>query len=276
MSCPASAPLGVKPIHAFALHPQLVVAAHGDSDAGRVRRMNEDNFAALPHLGLFMVADGMGGAAAGEVASRIAVKEVHRAVDDGETTWPDDSTVVSPESGARRMLAGLHRANRCIHQRGEADPTKRGMGTTFAGLLLLKRCALVAHVGDSRVYRMRAGELDQLTLDHSLVNLLITHGLLTREEAATSTQRHVLTRAVGTQEALEVDTMIIDLRAGDTFLLCSDGLHGAVTREEIAAVLRAEPDPRLAVEALIGAANVHGGPDNVTAVVARIEGAGGF
>jgi protein phosphatase len=247
------------------------VAAHGGSHVGRVRRENEDSYASLAHLGLFMVADGMGGAAAGEVASLITVKEVQRAVDDGDTTWPDDSTVVSPESGARRMISGLHRANRSIRMRGEVEPDKRGMGTTFAGLLLLKRCALVAHVGDSRVYRLRDGELTQLTSDHSLVNLLVSHGLLAHEDAATSSQRHVITRAVGVHETLEVDTKIIDLRAGDTFLLCSDGLHGEVPREVIHAVLRRERDPRAAVERLIGAANDHGGADNVSAVVARID-----
>jgi protein phosphatase len=271
VSCSASAPLDVRPVHALALHPQLVVVAHGGSDVGKVRRENEDNYAALAHLGLFVVADGMGGAAAGEVASRITVKEVQRAVDDGETTWPDDSTVVSPESGARRMLAGLHRANRTIRLRGELDPDKRGMGTTFAGLLLLKRCALVAHVGDSRVYRLRDGELTQLTQDHSLVNLLVAHGLLAHEEAATSRQRHVITRAVGVHETLEVETKIIDLRAGDTFLVCSDGLHGEVPRELIEAILKREKDPRRAVEKLIAAANDMGGADNVTAIVARIE-----
>src|SRR5262249_15674511 len=142
------------------------IVAYGESDVGRARDKNEDSFAVLPTLGLFVVADGMGGAAAGEVASRTLVQEVRKAVEDCETTWTMDTAVSSPESSTRRLMAGVQRANRRIHTMAQKDPRKKGMGTTFAGVLLLYKCAMIAHVGDSRVYRLRDGSLEQLTHDH--------------------------------------------------------------------------------------------------------------
>lgn len=247
------------------------LAFFGDSDIGRVRRGNEDAFSVRADLGLFMVADGMGGAAAGEVASRMLMKEVERAVDDGVTSWPADTGASTPESGARRMLAGVHRANQRIFRLAERRPRMKGMGTTFVGLLLQKRCALVAHVGDSRVYRLRDGVLTALTDDHSLVHEMVTRGFMTPEEAAVSPRRHVITRAVGVHEAVRIDTRIIDLREGDVFLLCSDGLHGEISDDDIRAILSRVEDPEGAVAALITRANGHGGADNITAVVVRIE-----
>jgi serine/threonine protein phosphatase PrpC len=142
-------------------------AAYGETDRGRVRETNEDAFAVAPHLGLFMVADGMGGAAAGEVASRIVIEQVEQAVQDGETTWTSDGSISGPESGPRRFIAGIHRANRQIHKQAREDRRKRGMGTTFVGVLLLPRCAVIAHVGDSRAYRLRDGELTRMTTSSS-------------------------------------------------------------------------------------------------------------
>jgi len=252
---------------------KLLATAHGETDCGAVRESNEDAFAVAAHLGLFMVADGMGGEAAGDVASRTAIEQVLRAVEDGETTWPIDTGIHSPESGPRRFLAGIHRANRTIHRRAHEDRSLRGMGTTFAGLLLLERSAVIAHVGDSRVYRMRDGELERLTHDHSLVNHLIDRGYLRPDEAAGHPKRNVITRAIGTREAVEIDTRIADLRAGDTFLLCSDGLHGELDDEEIATILREHADPSDAVGHLIDQAIENGGNDNVTAVLVRLDAA---
>ncbi len=155
-----------------------IPAAYGGTDTGMVRESNEDSFAVLDELGLFMVADGLGGAAAGEVASRIAIEQVQRAVEDADTTWPRDPSMHGPESAPRRFIAGIHHANRTILRQARRDHPRKGMGTTFVGLLLLERCAVVAHVGDSRVYRLRDGELERLTRDHSLVNDLVDRGHL--------------------------------------------------------------------------------------------------
>jgi serine/threonine protein phosphatase PrpC len=251
----------------------FVPAAYGATDPGRVRETNEDSFAVLPPLGLFMVADGVGGAAAGEVASRMVIERVQRAVEEGESSWPRDAPASGsgPESGPRRFLAGIHQANRSIHRHALADLRKKGMGTTFAGLLLLERCAVIAHVGDSRVYRLRDGALDRITRDHTLANHLLDRGHLTPDEAASYPRRHIITRAVGTREAVEVDTRIVDIQPGDAFLLCTDGLHGEVGDAEIAATLREGADPATIVGRLIAQANDAGGTDNVTAVLVRLE-----
>jgi len=246
-------------------------AAYGETDVGRVRERNEDTFAVLAHQGLFMVADGMGGAAGGALASRMVIERVQRAMEDAETTWPVGASAHGVESGPRRFLAGILRANREIHRLARQDIRKKGMGTTFAGLLLLARCAVVAHVGDSRVYRLREGRLERMTHDHSLVNHLMAMGCLRPEEAASHPKRNVITRAVGPCETVDVDTKIVDTRTGDAFLLCSDGLHGALDDAEIAAILREHGDLADAVGHLIDRANECGGKDNVTAVLMRLE-----
>jgi serine/threonine protein phosphatase PrpC len=246
------------------------IATWGETDTGCLRETNEDNFAALDHLGLFMVADGMGGAAGGEVASRMVIENVQRAVEDGETTFTPDTTL-SPESGPRRFIAGIHRSNRLIFRRSCQDWRTRGMGTTFVGLLLLPRCAVIAHVGDSRVYRLRAGELTLMTHDHSLANELIARGHLKPEHVATFPRRNVITRAVGTHESVDVDAKIVDVRAGDVFLLCSDGLHGELTDAEIGDILRDSARPAEAACRLVERALVNGGRDNITAVVVLLD-----
>jgi protein phosphatase len=248
------------------------VASCGETDTGCVRESNEDTFAVVDHMGLYMVADGMGGAAAGEVASRTVIEQVEKAVEDADTTWPSDATL-SPESGPRRFIAGIHRANRMIYRRAGEDWRTRGMGTTFAGLLVLPRSAVIAHVGDSRIYRLRAGKLTLMTHDHSLANHLVARGHLKPEEVAAFPRRNVITRAVGTHEAVEVDAMIVDVRPGDVFMLCSDGLHGELDDVEIASILRTRPRPRDAVARLIERANEAGGHDNVTVVVVLLEAA---
>jgi PPM family protein phosphatase len=245
--------------------------AYGETDIGRVRAHNEDSFAVVPHLGLFMVADGIGGAAAGEVASRTAVEQVQWAVEDGETTWAPDGALSGPESGPRRFIAGIHRANRAIRALARKDPAKKGMGTTFVGVLVLERCAVVAHVGDSRVYRLRDGKLERLTRDHSLANQLFDMGFLRSDEIDSFPRRNVITRAVGTHETVDVDVRIVDVRPGDAFLLCSDGLHGELDDDEIAGVLREHPTPMDAVSQLIDTANDKGSADNVTAVLVQLS-----
>jgi len=252
-------------------HLPFAPVAYGETDTGSVREHNEDSFAVVPHLGLFMVADGIGGAAAGEVASRTAIEQVQWAVEDGETTWPSDGVANGPESGPRRFIAGIHRANRAIRTLARKDPAKKGMGTTFAGVLVMDRCAVIAHVGDSRVYRLRDGKLEQMTRDHSLANHLVEMGLLDPDEVDTFPRRNVITRAVGTHESVEVDMRIVDVRSGDAFLLCSDGLTGELDDGEIGAILREHDDPITAVAHLIDTANEKGGSDNVTVVLVQLE-----
>ncbi len=249
----------------------FALASYGETDRGVLRETNEDAFAVVPHLGLFMVADGMGGAAAGEIAACTAIEQVQRAVEDGETTWPSDTSLRAPESGPRRFIAGIHRANRQIQRQAREHPGRRGMGTTFAGVMLLDRCAVIAHVGDSRVYRLRDGGLEPMTYDHSLVNELLERGYLKPEDARFYPRRNVITRAVGTHEVLEVDARIVDVRPGDAFLLCTDGLHGELEDDEIAAILRQSTLPMAAVARLIDRANQNGRGDNVTAVVVRMD-----
>jgi protein phosphatase len=230
----------------------------GRTDPGRVRRRNEDAFVIDPPL--FAVADGMGGAQAGEVASRLtaaAFREYHEA--DG---LPPDE----------RLQAIIQEANRRIYERAHADSGFSGMGTTVTAALLLGGRVTIGHVGDSRAYRIRDGALEQLTDDHSLVGDLMRSGRLTPEEADAHPQRSVITRALGTDPEVDVDTVTVDVRPGDLFLLCSDGLTTMVGDEDILGILAAAPTLDDAARELVRAANTGGGEDNVTVVLFRVEG----
>ncbi len=229
----------------------------GLSDPGRVRRRNEDSFVVAPPL--FVVADGMGGAQAGEIASRLAVtafREYHAA------------DRLEPEA---RLRAIVQEANRRIHSRASSDPRASGMGTTVTAVLTTGSRAAIAHVGDSRAYRLRDGTLEQLTEDHSLVADLVRSGRLTREEAEIHPQRSVITRALGTDAAVRVDSFSVDLRAGDVFLICSDGLTTMVGDEEVVRTLAAASGVAAAARSLVQAANEAGGEDNVTVVLFAVE-----
>lgn len=229
----------------------------GLSDPGRVRRRNEDSFVVAPPL--FVVADGMGGAQAGEIASRLAVtafREYHAA------------DRLEPEA---RLRAIVQEANRRIHSRASSDPRASGMGTTVTAVLTTGGRAAIAHVGDSRAYRLRDGTLEQLTEDHSLVADLVRSGRLTREEAEIHPQRSVITRALGTDAAVRVDSFSVDLRAGDVILLCSDGLTTMVGDEEVARTLATASGVAAAARSLVQAANEAGGEDNVTVVLFSVE-----
>jgi serine/threonine protein phosphatase PrpC len=238
----------------------LAQAAHGITHIGRVRTANEDSLAVLPHLGLFLVADGMGGAAAGEVASRTVIERVTRAFGD-----PAGGRV----AGARRLVEAVEDANRAIYEMASQDPEQAGMGSTFAGVLVLHHAAVIAHVGDSRIYRLRDRRLELLTQDHSLVNQYLQAGVLSLDRIGAFPGRNVITRAVGPCEEVDVETRKIAIEAGDVLLLCSDGLHGELEDAEIGAILRASRDPRDAAARLVERANEAGGSDNVTVVVVR-------
>jgi protein phosphatase len=225
--------------------------------AGRRRRRNEDAFVVEPPL--FAVADGMGGAQAGEVASGLAAAAFRefRAADD-----------LVPEE---RVAAIIREANRRIYERARADADVSGMGTTITAALVAGRRIYIGHVGDSRAYLMRDDSLEQLTEDHSLVADLMRSGRLTPQEAEAHPQRSVITRALGTDPEVDVDVQSLEAKPGDVVLLCSDGLTTMVDDEEILSVVRASAGLEAAARALVKAANRKGGEDNITAVLFRLD-----
>jgi protein phosphatase len=238
----------------------LIVAEHyAGSDTGRQRRANEDSL--LARSPLFVVADGMGGAQAGEVASRIAVETFQGGL---------------PESAQPELeLADLaQQANARIHELSHSNSEQAGMGTTLTAVYVGELDIAIAHVGDSRAYCLRDGELLRLTDDHSLVDELIRQGRLTPEEAVEHPQRSVITRALGPEGVVEVDTRSFRARAGDIYLICSDGLTTMLSEKEIAVLLSAHTSLRESGEALITAANAAGGRDNITVVLLRVAEAG--
>ena len=234
--------------------PVVVGRSAGLSDTGRKRRQNEDAYVCEPPL--FAIADGMGGAQAGEVASGLAA-----------AAFEEGAAAIHGEDGVATLVRA---ANARIFERAVHDPTVAGMGTTATVAVVDESAGTVtlAHVGESRAYRYRRGALEQLTTDHSLVGELVRSGRLTEDEAAVHPHRSVITRALGTDADVEVDTLTVEVVPGDLVLLCSDGLSAMVRDEEIARVLEATgAAPREAGEALIAAANAAGGEDNVTVVL---------
>ncbi len=250
----------------------MKTTSFGGTDPGKKRRNNEDSFLLRDDVGLYAVADGVGGREGGEVASRIAVEMLAEAVPDllGEEdrTPPSGlSCANDPELSALRYAITL--SNRKIHQTIDLNPGLSGMATTLTALLLKKGRAFLAHIGDSRAYLLRSGELTQLTNDHSLVAEQLRAGLLTPERARRSPNRHVITRALGIDEKASADFAAHTARKDDTFLLCTDGLTEMVDDREIGRILAAS-SPRDAARTLVDAANERGGVDNITAVVVRI------
>ncbi|MGK4004220.1 protein phosphatase 2C domain-containing protein [Sorangium sp. So ce1036] len=257
------------------MYPQLAIEAAAQSDVGRRRSRNEDSFAALPYLGLFMVADGLGGHAAGEVASRMAIEVVKSCFeedDELEETWPRGEASLRERDEVRLVLS-VRRANRAIYEASQRQEAMRGMATTFAGVLLAPGMAYIAHVGDTRVYRMRGGKLERLTQDHTLLEELLQDGDGVLEAAVALSERaDAVTRALGCDETVEIASRVEATAPGDVFLVCSDGLWGPVPEERIAGVLRGHGELSLAAGLLVDLANEHGGPDNVTCVLARLGG----
>jgi protein phosphatase len=242
--------------------------AFGLSDLGAVRTTNEDCYAVVPALGYFAVADGVGGNAAGEVASRMAIDAVRSVLEDPRVPWPEGPGAAT--TALERLAGGVEYANARVYESASGEPGRKGMGTTFTGLLLLDGRVALAHVGDSRAYLLRGRRLMQLTEDHTLVTAYLQAGILKPEDVATWPLRHVITRAVGTEEAVEVDRRMLAVEPGDTLLLASDGLHGVLGDDDIGAVLACERDLTRAAAELIDRTNDAGGPDNVTVVLVRI------
>jgi len=235
----------------------LRIAEHFEkSDTGRQRRANEDSF--FVRSPLFVVADGMGGAQAGEVASRLAAETFAAGL-------PDDGT------SEQRLERRAREANQRIHEVSQEDRALNGMGTTLTAAYLDGDELALAHVGDSRAYLLRDGELTRLTRDHTLVEELVRRGELTEEEAAEHPQRSIITRALGPEPDIDIDLHTHRVHAGDVFLLCSDGLTGMIGEDEVHAILSEAPNLRVAGRTLVDAANEAGGRDNITVVLFRLE-----
>ena len=225
------------------------------TDTGRKRRHNEDVYVVDPPI--FAIADGMGGANAGEVAAALAADALRETADGG--------------SGEKAVVTLIQEANRRVYQQATEDTAKSGMGTTMTVALLDDGRVRIGHVGDSRAYLIRDGELSQLTDDHSLVGELVRSGKLTPEDAETHPQRSVITRALGTDPDVDVDTITIETRSGDLFLLCSDGLYSMVGNDRILELVeRNRRDLDATAKALVAAANKGGGDDNITVVAFEI------
>ncbi len=236
----------------------------GATDVGRVRSNNQDQFVARDDVGLWAVADGMGGHRGGEVASEIACDTMARSFD---------------RHTIEGLVEAIEQANSAVYRAGSDDPDLTGMGTTIVALAVVEHdddeLLAIANVGDSRGYRWSEGELDQLTTDHSLVADLVREGSLSPDEAAVHPQRNILTRVLGVYDDVPVDAFAVEPRHGDRYLLCSDGLFNEVPEEGIAAVLRRLPDPADAADELVRLAREGGGRDNITVVVVDVIDDGG-
>jgi PPM family protein phosphatase len=265
------------------------VSVFGKTDLGRTREHNEDTFlvadlstgnASLqpevrnhqigPRGSLFMVADGMGGAAAGELASAMAADHIHRHM---ATAWASDNPA-SAERFAFRMREAVELANSQIYTYAREHPEVRGMGTTVTVAGIFGADLYLAQIGDSRAYLVRGDEAIQLTKDQSLMQRLVDAGELTEDEAEQSERRNIILQALGPDPRVKVDLTHQSVRRGDTLILCSDGLSGLVRREEFATLAQQYKDPPTLCAALIDLANARGGPDNITVVTARFEGDG--
>lgn len=242
------------------------------TDVGRRRKNNEDAYLVDDELGLWVVADGMGGQAAGEIASQQAVETVHGMVRQGLAGPRPVSNAPGVGRGLsheRILESAVQGATYMVFGLAELDRTKSGMGTTLSAMLRVDDQVILAQVGDSRIYRVRAGQAEQLTEDHTLVNWQIQQGLITAEEARTSKQRNVITRAVGNHDYVQVDILRASVEPGDRFLLCSDGLHGYLKSEELPSLLALPGEE--AVAALIQLANDRGGKDNITCILVHAD-----
>ena len=267
----------------------IKVAVFAKTDLGRTRDHNEDRFlvadltrreaSLLPDVrdhdvgargSLFVVADGMGGAAAGEVASEMATETIYRQM---VRAWGGEREA-TPQRFAYRLKEALEVANGHIHAYAKAHPEVRGMGTTTTAVGVLGDHFYLTQVGDSRAYLIRNGQAVQLTRDQSLMQRLVEAGELTEEEAAKSERRNIILQALGPDARVKVDLTHQEVRRGDILVLCSDGLSGQVKREEIAEIVSRERDLPAAADQLIALANARGGPDNITVVIARFDGEG--
>jgi PPM family protein phosphatase len=237
------------------------------SDTGRVRALNEDAFACLPEAGLFVVCDGMGGAAAGEVASQLAVESIVDAYAHNHGNGDGDGYGPS----TRRLRAAVEHANGVVYEQAALDDDHAGMGTTVVAVAIDANVASVAHMGDSRAYLLQSGRFEALTRDHSLVEEEVRTGVLDRESSLYAAHQNVLLRALGAEANADVDVSEVSLQPGDYLLLCSDGLTRTVSEAHMQNAIATLSDPQSICDRLVDDANANGGPDNVTVVVVRVE-----
>jgi protein phosphatase len=252
-----------------------LVQACGVSDVGRVRKSNEDTFVSDPDVRLFAVADGMGGHGAGEVASRLAIDAItayiRRSANDTDLSWPYGVDQTLSLDG-NRLRTAIHLANRRIFRASESHDEYAGMGTTIVGALLVGSRVSLGHVGDSRVYLVTNGTIEQLTQDDSWAATILAHDpRLGPADIAKHPMRNVLTNVLGVREHVDIHLAERHLAGGETLLLCSDGLHGVMSDEAIRQVLADTSDVEAAASALVAAALERGSRDNVTALVVRYE-----
>ena len=252
----------------------LRVRFAGETDVGRKRDHNEDNLYLPTDERFAIVADGMGGHASGEVASKIAVDSVvehfKHTAEEPAMTWPFKVDRANRQE-INRLVLGIKLANLNVYEAAQKDEKLHGMGTTIVSLFVLDDCAIIGHVGDSRCYRIRDEEIVQITEDHSLLNDYLKMKRLTPGEASNFAQKNVIVRALGMKESVQVDVFTETPRLGDIYVLCTDGLSGMISDDEIRTIARGEAELDKACEKLIAAANANGGVDNITVVLARIE-----
>jgi len=244
------------------------------TDTGRVREHNEDYIGSIGEIGLMVLADGMGGYNAGEVASRIAVETVTHLATEGASR--EERNDIDPHSGLMRqsivLRDAIYRANKIIYQTAQSQTHCEGMGTTIVACMFYDNKVSIAHVGDSRAYRLRGTELDQVTLDHSLLQELVDRGFYSAEEAQRSTNRNYVTRALGVEPTVEVEVHEHEVLPEDIYLLCSDGLCDMVEDDDIHLTIKTFSDSLAIVgQQLVDSANDHGGRDNVSIMLAQVK-----
>ncbi|MCO5142219.1 MAG: Stp1/IreP family PP2C-type Ser/Thr phosphatase [Oligoflexia bacterium] len=246
----------------------MKIVSSGITDIGRKRKVNQDSFLMEPENNLFVVADGMGGHAGGETASRLTVETVVKSI------LTDKSTMLSAEP-SDLVMGAIHRANTAVFSTAEKNKSLSGMGTTVVTMYLQQGKLYVGHVGDSRVYMAKKNQIWQLTKDHSLVNEKLKAGVITREQMKRDKSRNVITRSVGFESSVLVDIYQKEVGPGEIYLACSDGLSGMVEDDEMLAILNelawGTDDLKPLVQTMIDRANKNGGDDNVTCVVARVD-----
>ena len=252
----------------------LAVQVAGRTDVGCVRNNNEDSFGYDTACGVYVVCDGMGGQAAGEVASKLAVETVleYFRRHSSEGNFPqvgENFDDISPDANA--LASAVQAAGIRIFHEAQEQPERQGMGSTIAALLMRAGKASIAHVGDSRVYLLRDGQIRQLTADHSLVMEQVRRGLMTIEEAERSSMQNIITRALGPEESAEPDVQDVELSPGDTFLLATDGLTKLVKEHRLSEITNSAPSLEKACDVLVAAARAAGGDDNITCLLVRIN-----
>jgi serine/threonine protein phosphatase PrpC len=244
------------------------------TDVGKVRDHNEDAIGCVPDIGLWVLADGMGGYNAGEVASGIAVKTVTELVSQACKREKQRGEIESGTGYMRQTIAlrdAIHRANKVINQTAQSQPQCEGMGTTLVASLFYNNRVSIAHVGDSRMYRLRGNRFEQVTMDHSLLQELVDRGFYSQEEAQRSTNRNYVTRALGVESNVEVEIQELEVQKGDYYLMCSDGLPDMVEDEDIHLTISTfNNDVRTIGEQLIKLTNDNGGRDNVSVILVRV------